>query len=275
MPTNRRDAVRIQLLELARADRRVTGAAITGSAAAGTQDEWSDIDLFFGVSEAEPAEVLDTFTAYLYGELGALHHFDLVAGSAVYRGFLLDDLLEVDLGFTPASEFRSFGAASFQVVFGEAAAPSPTPDADVDQHAGRIWHHVLHARSSIERGRPWLAEYWISQARFHVLTLAAHRCGLETAYAKGADALPEPVKAALAAALVRDLDASELSRALEAVTAAALTELRQHDPATAARLREPLLTAVRRTDASFKGDRVTRLVHDVAKVETDRRVAEI
>jgi hypothetical protein len=65
--------------------------------------------------------------------------------------------------------------------------------------------------------------------------------------------LPEPVKAALAAALVRDLHASELSRALEAVTAAALTELRQHDPATAARLQEPLLTAVRRTDASFKG----------------------
>src|ERR671911_1970767 len=155
VPPTRRDAVRIQLLELARADGRVTGAAITGSAAAGTQDEWSDIDLFFGVSEAEPAEVLDTFTAYLYGELGALHHFDLVAGSAVCRGFLLDDLLEVDLGFTPASEFRSFGAASFQVVFGEAAAPSPTPDADVDQQPGRLRHHVLHARSHIRRGRPW------------------------------------------------------------------------------------------------------------------------
>jgi hypothetical protein len=36
-----------------------------------------------------------------------------------------------------------------------------------------------------------------------------------------------------------------------------------------------LLTAVRRTDRVVQGDRVTRLVHDVAKVETDRRVAEI
>jgi hypothetical protein len=42
-----------------------------------------------------------------------------------------------------------------------------------------------------------------------------------------------------------------------------------------ARLQEPLLTAVRRTDRVVQGDRVTRLVHDVAKVETDRRVAEI
>jgi predicted nucleotidyltransferase len=246
VPTNRRDAVRTQLIELARADPRVTGAAITGSAAAGTEDEWSDVDLFFGVSNAEPTDVRDAFTTYLYGGLGALHHVDLVAGSAAYRGFLLENLLEVDLGFTPACDFRSFGGAPFQIVFGEAAAPSPPRSADVDQHAGLIWHHVLHARSSIERDRPWLAEYWISQARHHVLTLAASRCGLEIVYAKGADDLPEPVKASLAAALVRDLAAPELSRALQAVTTAALTELRQHDAATADRLQEPLLAAARR-----------------------------
>jgi hypothetical protein len=112
---------------------------------------------------------------------------------------------------------------------------------DVDQLAGLIWHHVLHARSSIERGRPWLAEYWISQARFHTLTLAADRFGLDTAYAKGADSLPEPLQVSLQAALVRDLDPRELSRALQAVTAVALTELRRHSEATADRLEETLL----------------------------------
>ena len=239
MPTDRRDAVRAQLLELARTDDRVTGAAITGSAAAGREDRWSDVDLFFGVT-AVP-EVLADFSGYLYEELGALHHFDLAAGPAAYRGFLLPGLLEVDLGFSPTSEFRSYGAAPFAVVFGDPVPPSPAHGADVDQLAGLIWHHVLHARSSIERGRPWLAEYWISQARFHTLTLAADRCGLDTAYAKGADSLPEPVKASLGAALVRALDPPELSRALQAVTTAALTELRQHDEATAERLREPLL----------------------------------
>lgn len=246
VPSDRRDGIRIHLLEFARADPRVTGAAITGSAASGRQDEWSDIDLFFGVSGAEVADVLADFTTHLYARLGALHHFDLTAGPAVYRALLLDDLLEVDLGFTPASEFRPIGGAPFMVVFGEPRAPSSRPGIEVDQLTGLIWHHVLHARSSIERNRPWQAEYWISQARYHVLTLATHRCGLDTAYAKGAEALPEPVKAPLAAALVRSLDSPELFRALEAVAAAALIELRQHDVATAERLQEPLLAAARR-----------------------------
>ncbi len=141
MPTIRRDAVRAQLLEFAHADDRVTGAAITGSAAAGREDRWSDIDLFFGV--ADVAGVLTDFTRYVYEELGALHHFDLTAGAAGYRGFLLEDLLEVDLGFAPAGEFRSYGDAPFAVVLGEAGAPNPANRSDVDQLAGLIWHHVL------------------------------------------------------------------------------------------------------------------------------------
>lgn len=239
MPTDRRDDVRDQLLELARVDARVTGAAITGSVAAGHADQWSDLDLFFGVTDV--ADVLASFTTYLYDQLGALHHFDLAAGPAAYRGFLLADLLEVDLGCTPADEFRSFGAAPFRVVFGEPGAPSPTPGVDVAQLAGLIWHHVRHARTGVERGRPWVAEYWINQARFHVLTLAAHRHGLETAYAKGADFLPGPIRTALLAARVRDLETAELSRALRAVATVALDELAQHDEVVADRLRDPLL----------------------------------
>jgi predicted nucleotidyltransferase len=245
---SRRDLVRTRLLDLARADARVTGAAITGSSATGRADEWSDLDLFFGV--ADVAAVLADLTTYLYAELGALHHFDLAAGPAVYRAFLLDDLLEVDLGLTPSPDFRSIGAAPFQVVFGEPGPPSPAPGADVDHRAGLIWHHVRHARTAIERGRPWLAEYWISQTRFHVLTLAAHRCGVDPAYAKGADSLPAPLRESLSAALVGDLGVAELSRALGAVGRAALAELRENDPATADRLTGPLLTLSRRPDRS-------------------------
>jgi hypothetical protein len=41
----------------------VTGAAQTGSAAAGTEDHWSDVDLFFGLADAAPADVLKDFSA--------------------------------------------------------------------------------------------------------------------------------------------------------------------------------------------------------------------
>ncbi|GAA2392840.1 aminoglycoside 6-adenylyltransferase [Nonomuraea africana] len=90
---DRRRHVRALLLDRARADQRVTGAALTGSAARDAEDRWSDVDLFLGVTSVE--EVLRDWTAFVYGELGALHHFDLRSGTATYRAFLLADLLEV------------------------------------------------------------------------------------------------------------------------------------------------------------------------------------
>ena len=85
-----RKQIRARLLDRAHRDRRVTGAAITGSASRGAEDRWSDIDLFFGVAaEIAPEEVLSDWSQFMYQELGALHHFDLQSGPATYRAFLL------------------------------------------------------------------------------------------------------------------------------------------------------------------------------------------
>lgn len=240
MPTSPHQ-VRTRVLEWARTDPRVTGAALTGSAAAGTEDAWSDVDLFLGVSEATPAEVLQDLSAYAYAELGAVHHFDLLADPAVYRAFLLVGPLELDVGLTPAAEFGSHGGAPFRVVFGTAGPPTPARGMDVAQLIGRIWHHLLHARSAIGRDRLWAAEYWVSQTRSHLLTLAAVRHGLDPAYARGAHGLPAAVTGPLEWTLVAALDRTELTRALAEVTSAAIRELGEHDPVLTARLVELLV----------------------------------
>jgi hypothetical protein len=236
----RRDLVRTQLLERAEADARVAAAAVPGSSAAGAEDQWSDIDLFFGVTGAEPKVVLEDFSAALHDDFGALHHFDLAAGPAVYRAFLLEGLLEVDLGFAPLEEFRSYGGAPFRVVFGAPGSPTRRDPLDVAHAIGLIWHHVLHARSSIERDKPWQAEYWISAVRDQVLSLAADRNGLPSLYAKGADLLPASTTAPLVDALVRSLDRDALGAALQAASQAALLEIREQDPVSADLLEEPL-----------------------------------
>lgn len=90
-----RDRVRERLLELARADEDVLGAAITGSYAAGGGDEWSDVDLAFAIrGDLEPA--VERWTEILPGELGAVHHWDLRFRGTVYRVFLLPSGLEID-----------------------------------------------------------------------------------------------------------------------------------------------------------------------------------
>lgn len=91
-----RARVRADLLERAAADSRITGAAITGSAASGCEDEWSDIDLAFGVAEsADLPQVLADWTAHMYAQDGAIHHTDVRAGAWIYRVFLLASTLQV------------------------------------------------------------------------------------------------------------------------------------------------------------------------------------
>jgi hypothetical protein len=229
------------VLERARADHRVVGAAVTGSATQDGQDRWSDIDLFLGIADdADRNEVLADWSGWLHRDLGAIHHFDVRAGSTIYRVFLLPGALELDLAFAPAAEFSARGS-QFRLIFGSPADPQNAPAPDVEDLIGRGWHHVLHARASIERGRPWQAEYWISALRDHTLAVACIRFGERTDFAKGVHHLPPEVTASLDDALVRSLDANELRRALQVAVDGFLRELRAVRPELAAQLEAALL----------------------------------
>lgn len=236
--TEERERVRERLVELARADVRVTAAAFTGSHVVGGSDEWSDIDLAVAI-RGELAPALDHWTELLYRDFAALHHWDLPFASTVYRVFLLSGCLEVDIAFTPEADFGPRGPR-WRTVFGETVELTLGAPSRRDDLIGRAWHHVLHARACIEREKPWQAEYLISGIRDQVLALACLRLGYTALYAKGADLLPRELTDPLEATLVRSLDAGELRCALAAATAALTAEIERTDPTLAARLRPVL-----------------------------------
>jgi predicted nucleotidyltransferase len=236
-----RERVRERLLDLAAADPDIAGAAITGSLALDAGDEWSDIDLAFAVSD-ELGPTLERWTEHLSRDFDAVHHWDLPFGATVYRVFLLPGWLEVDIAFAPAAEFGPRGP-TWRTVFGEAVELPPAPAQSADDLLGRAWHHALHARACIERGRPWQAEHWIRAVRDQVLASACLRLGHPTRYAKGADLLPAELTAPLEAALVRSLDEAELRRALAVAGAALAAEVERSAPALDARL-APMLRAL-------------------------------
>ena len=239
--TEQRDYVRDRVLDLARTDPRVTAGALTGSTAVGAEDSWSDIDLAFAIAAGISLEaVLADWTAVLEQELGALHHWDLRAGAWIYRVFLLPDGLEVDLAVTPEQEFGARGPR-FRPLFGPTRQVAPAAAPDAQYLVGLGWHHVLHARSCIERGKPWQAEYWISGIRDHVLALACLRLGEEAVFGRGSDRLPAGVTDPLIDTLVRSLAQAELRRALAVATACLISELEAWDPPLGARLKPPLL----------------------------------
>src|SRR5262249_36565382 len=143
--------------------------------------------------------------------------------------------LEIDVSVTPQRDFTGRGSR-FRPLFGTAQRRADTPPPDAGDLIGLGWHHILHARSSIERGQPWRAVYWIDGIRTHTLALACLRLGEEAVHGRGVDRLPVAVTAPLVQTLVRSLDTPELRRALAAATTCFLGELEEADPALCARL---------------------------------------
>ncbi|MGA7415267.1 MAG: hypothetical protein WBW33_32645 [Bryobacteraceae bacterium] len=235
-----RDCLRAGLLENAAKDERITGAAVTGSAADSHEDQWSDIDLAFGVSvAANLSAVLSDWTAQMYGTHLALHHVDVLSGAWTYRVFLLPNTLQVDLAFVVETEFRAL-APTFRLVFGRANEPCHSLRPQAGAIIGMAWLYALHARSCIARRRLWQAEYMISGVRDYALALACIRYGLSGGHGRGIDLLPSAVTEQFLDSFVRRLDADELSRAFRVVVQGLVKEIRSADEKLGVRLQEVL-----------------------------------
>jgi hypothetical protein len=235
-----RAQVRFDLLEHAARDCRISGVAITGSGATEKEDQWSDIDLAFGVVDAaELPNVLSDWTARMYDQHLALHHLDVKSGAWIYRVFLLPSTLQVDLAFVSDTEFRAL-TPTFRLMSGRANEPRHAPPPQPLDLIGFAWLYAVHARSSIGRQKLWQAEYMISGMRDHALALACIRHGLPAAYGRGIDQLPRGVTAPLEGSLVRQLNVVELLRAFRVVTGSLLDEIRSADPELAGRLQDAL-----------------------------------
>ena len=234
-----------ELLEFAARDSRISGAAITGSAAANREDRWSDIDLAFGVtSAAQLPSALDDWTAYMYQQHRALHHLDVTFGAWIYRVFLLANTLQVDLAFVPAAEFRALTPA-FRLHRGESQEPASMPPPQPEAVIGYGWLYALHARSCIARGKLWQAAYMINNLRDNVLALACLRHDLPAVQGRGFDLLPKEVLAHFDHSLIQHLDVAEISRVFASLMPEFLLEIEKADAALAVKLRNALLALPR------------------------------
>jgi hypothetical protein len=219
-----------ELVEKAREDPRIESAAAVGGSAEGDGDRWSDIDLTFGIGGSARDEVLADWTNDLRARFDAATLFDLPVLSSVYRVFLLPGSLQVDLSFTPGTDFGALGPR-FRLLFGSAVERKAPGAASPRQEFGLGAHHVVRARYCIDRGRLWQAEHWISLVRDHALMLACRRVGLEAAWGRGFDALPVDLLERAEGALVRSIDREELLRALRQATDLLLEENGAHEDA--------------------------------------------
>ncbi|MFN8419065.1 MAG: nucleotidyltransferase domain-containing protein [Anaerolineae bacterium] len=219
-----RQSIQDRLLANAHEDSRIVAGALLGSLALGKGDRWSDLDLSFGVAAGSNLDaVLEDWTLFMAREFAAVQLFDLPYLTSIYRVFLLPNNLQIDLSFTPASDFGAFGP-KFALLFGSAVEKSQMPKPSAQHLFGLAVHHALRARLCVERQLLWQAEYWISDLRDTAFALAALHRGLEAREGRGFDKLPVETLALGSAALVLAIEREELLRALDAAVELLLHE---------------------------------------------------
>jgi hypothetical protein len=229
-----RDQLRRDLVNAADTDPRVVGAALTGSAAVGREDRWSDIDFALSVDGEIDAVVAD-WTALMYA-CGAVSHLDVRHGAVLFRVFLMRSTLQVDLAFWPSTEFGATGP-TFRLLFGEANELPQSAQPDRAQLIGLAWLYGLHARSSIERGRGWQALYMINNMRDHVMSLRCLKEGVNAVQGRGLDDLHDPGE--FAGTLVLSTHPDELRRAFHVLTGMLVAEISDSELAEAVRALSP------------------------------------
>jgi predicted nucleotidyltransferase len=233
-------------------DSRVEGVVVVGSLA-DQADRWSDIDLEVVVADDEElSAVAVDWVKYMYELLPVVHHFETAFGETLVCGFLLENVLELDLAFDRAERFSIWGPA--RVAFdrsGRVAKAANTPvqgaphPADRTGEAGFAWHDVLHACTAVRRGRPWQGLWYLERVRNRTLKLAQERRGYYADFFDYVDDLPVEELTPFEDSLFVSLDPESLLGAIESATRAFLAELRHDEPALADRLEGPLLEFAR------------------------------
>jgi len=192
----------------------VLAGAELGSRATGDGDQWSDLDLSFGVvDEGAVAEVLADWTSRLR-ELGAVHLFDIANLGFEYRVLLFPGNLQVDISVAPADQFGALGP-KFNLLFGEAVERTRPEPATAPDAFGLAVHHAVRAGICIRRGKLWQAEHWLHELRDLALELACLRESLPAREGRGYDQLPAETLTLAAGSLPARLEEAELLRSLD------------------------------------------------------------
>lgn len=213
-----REEVRNKILDKAKQDKRIVAAAIVGSYAQSKEDQFSDIDLTFGVSEQHTVfELLQSWTEYIVQNFSAVVLLDVQRGATTYRVFILPKLLQLDISFSPEKDFGAIGE-NFKLLYGK-QFEKPQPKSQTSEEIfGWIVHHLVRARFCVERNRLWQAEFWLNEARDYSLKLACIVQNLNPDYAREFDDLPKELLGKYKNAFVKEISRTEILRVLKFLT---------------------------------------------------------
>ena len=189
--TNARIELRQYLIEAVQSDERIVGLLQGGSGSEGRADQWSDLDVFLYVRDADLEDFLREWKQWIepYGHLILAYHPEGQAGIA-WTIFHADPVpLRADFRFIPASQIESIRAwptspRSLQDIIlvdktngelSEAAQsllgsslqlPNMQEESTFEEYCNRMWYFLHSAFCKLERG-----DQWYARISFHMAVL--------------------------------------------------------------------------------------------------------
>jgi len=225
------------LLGAMRKDERLAGVLLVGSAAEGFDDRFSDIDLTVVVDDQFPVPILFAAWKNRIAELlPVVSTFEVhYADNMVLAGFLLDNFLELDIGFLGFTDlFAKRGR--WKVAFDRTGQiddimlaswnnrTETSLETEYHHLLDSIWHYITHVTISLARGHKWRALHYLETVRTKVIELACIRRGFDPHHFRPVHQLPSYFLDELQETLLVDMADEEIYRALEKLTALFFTE---------------------------------------------------
>lgn len=223
-----RNKVQSSIITFAKEDVRITDCAIVGSESIGKNDEWSDIDLTFGVSmETEIPKILLDWNELMTKNFEANVLFDLAFRESIYRVYLLPNALQVDLSFTPTKQFGAI-TEKFKLIFGEEKNRDSKPVPKPKTIFGYAVLYALKTRCSIEREKFWQAHYYLEKFKENIMTLKCLSENLNPFDGRDYDKLSDSFLIQIQSSLIGSLSRHNLNKSLKILTIILINEIKNN-----------------------------------------------
>lgn len=204
--SEQQQAVLRRFVALCAQDERVVAAFLGGSLAAGSADEWSDLDIYLITTDEAFQDFLHGRKAFIQrlGQLVFLEDFGLT--HTLF--FVFADGTEGELGFGSESRFLAMHEGPYKVLLDKkgllagVAFRGDRPTGDEQHETLRyqvyvFWHELSHFLSAMGRGQLWWAQGQLEALRRCCVSLARLRQDIadpdavEEPYFKVEKAIPE------------------------------------------------------------------------------------
>ena len=226
-----RERILHSILNALNKDSRIAGVVLVGSGAVGFEDEYSDIDLSVVVGSRDNIEaVFREWGEKFRQTLPLVGYFETrYAADNLLWGFLLDNYLEIDMGFLCLENLVA-RSERWEVVFDRSGKIdgilrttwANKPSVDIKRaylgNFNGVWHYITHVAICAKRGQLLRALYYLNELRDDIVEVAGMRLGLRTGNYRDVDCFPAVLRRKLEQTLVGRPDRAEIMRALKAAT---------------------------------------------------------